>query len=241
MVVDVGANCGDTFASMYDSNPELRFICIEPDDYFYSFLNKNITNLKNNNPEASVCAIKTLVGKSVNGVLLEGKGGTKKAVPSLSSGAIASETLDSLLEGLDERDFRLLKIDVDGFDWDVIQSGSNVIAKYKPIIFFECYFDNTYQLDEYKSILRKLNLEGYLNYVVFDNFGELILDTSDTNILDQMLDYIWRQNMHRTTRTIYYYDLLVYIEHDKHLIEKVLKDYVNDMSFFVKDANETKV
>lgn len=232
LVVDVGANCGDTFALMYNSNPDLSFVCIEPDDYFYSFLKKNIGNLKKNNPDASVFMIKKLVGKEVNGVVLEGKGGTKKAIHSLTEAAMTSETLDALIDDFHNHNFRLLKIDVDGFDWDVIQSGSSVIAKYKPIIFFECYFDYPYQLDEYKSILRRLKLDGYLNFVVFDNFGELILNTSDLKILDQMIDYIWKQNISRTTRTIYYYDFLVYVEQDKQLIEKVLKDYSGEINNF---------
>jgi len=33
-VVDVGANCGDTFAGMFNENPSLNFVCVEADAFF---------------------------------------------------------------------------------------------------------------------------------------------------------------------------------------------------------------
>jgi tRNA G46 methylase TrmB len=38
IVIDVGANCGDTLAGMVSKNPKLHYICIEPDNEFYSYL-----------------------------------------------------------------------------------------------------------------------------------------------------------------------------------------------------------
>jgi hypothetical protein len=76
-VIDVSANCGDTLAAMYDANGEVNYICIEPDDIFFSFLDENVRRIKSVDSHASVSSIKALVGKGVSSAMLEGSGGTK--------------------------------------------------------------------------------------------------------------------------------------------------------------------
>ena len=39
-VVDIGANVGDTLASMIEINSKLNFICIEADNNFFEYLKK---------------------------------------------------------------------------------------------------------------------------------------------------------------------------------------------------------
>src|ERR1700723_972882 len=52
-VIDVGANCGDTLAGMYDANDRLNYICVEPDEVFFRYLSENAARMRNSNFRAS--------------------------------------------------------------------------------------------------------------------------------------------------------------------------------------------
>jgi hypothetical protein len=65
-VIDVGANCADTLASLVDKNQSLLFFCIEPDPYFYDFMINNINLMKIKYPKINVLTVKSLVGKNLS-------------------------------------------------------------------------------------------------------------------------------------------------------------------------------
>jgi FkbM family methyltransferase len=175
VVIDVGANCGDTLAAMYDSNKTLNYVCIEPDDLFFSFLNKNISRIKTENPNASVKAIQALVGRDVTGVALDGSGGTKRAVFSNGQKNVLSKTLDAIAEKELLKNVALLKSDVDGFDFDVLYSAEILLKANCPILYFECDMYNKKQNFGFKISIERLWNLGYKKWIVFDNFGSIIL------------------------------------------------------------------
>lgn len=223
VVVDVGANVGDTLAGMVEKNSSLTYICIEPDDAFYFYLLENIGRIKRSLESLNVYPIKALVGKNISNVELDGEGGTKHAVIG-KGGGIASLPLDKIIA--DDVKIRVLKSDVDGYDYDVLDSSMPLIEKYKPIIFFECLHDFEYQLNGYIKTINSLRLVGYSEWAVFDNFGELMLRTGDVAAIHNLMDYTFKQNCGIATRTIYYYDILTFHKDDIALMNKVLDDYL---------------
>lgn len=223
-VIDVGANVGDTLAGMTEANSTLNYICIEPDDLFFEHLTQNISRIKRAKNDLKVFAIKSLVGKAVSGVNLEGRAGTKHAVIN-SKGKIRSQPLDELLSDAPHSTIRILKTDVDGFDYDVIDSSLSVIRSNKPLIYFECQLDYAYQRVGYEKTLFALESEGYCDWTVFDNFGDVVLRTRDMDIIIQLMNYIWRQNRGKSVRTIYYYDVLAVQSEDAALVDRVLAEY----------------
>jgi len=225
-VIDVGANCGDTLAAMYEANRHLNYICIEPDEGFFRLLQENILRIRAIDESASIQAIKALVGKHITDVSLEGAGGTKKAMIGDSKNSISSDSLDHILSLSKATNIRLLKSDVDGFDYDVIDSADSILNSYSPMIFFECHFDHAFQKTGYEKTIAHLQSKGYVNWVIFDNFGEVILRTNDIQQIGQLFDYVWRQNIERTTRTIYYLDILAATRGDHELIGRVIDDYI---------------
>lgn len=225
-VIDIGANCGDTLAAMYDANSNLNFVCVEPDEAFFALLQENLLRIKAVDKNASIQAINALVGKQITDVSLEGAGGTKKAVIGNSSRSISSEMLDHILSTSELTRVALLKSDVDGFDYDVIDSADAILGAHAPIIFFECHFDHIFQKTGYEKTIANLRSRGYVNWVVFDNFGEVVLRTDDIGQIRQLLDYVWRQNTKRTTRTVFYYDILTNTRKDDALVSKVINDYI---------------
>lgn len=224
-VIDIGANVGDTLAGMVDNNTELNYVCIEPDNFFYQFLLNNIELIKSSNINLNVQTFKSLVGKNVKTVSLTGKNGTKHSVLD-EQGEINSMELDEILSTASIANVRILKSDVDGFDYDVLDSSIKFIIKHRPLIFFECQYEHQYQKDGYLQTMKVLKSLGYSKWTIFDNFGELILQTEDLQVISQMMNYIWQQNLALTARTIYYFDILVTRPEESLFIEKVLIDYV---------------
>ena len=226
-VVDVGANCGDTVAAMYDMNKNLTYICIEPDEAFFDYLQKNILRIKEIDKNAKIQTIKSFVGKNINAISLEGSGGTKKAIVGENENPISTKLLDDILLFNKILNIRLLKSDVDGFDYDVIDSAESNIKSYLPIIFFECQLDHISQKKGYEKTIANLCSQGYTDWIIFDNFGEIVLRTGDIQQIFQLFEYVWRQNIKHSSRTIFYYDVLTFTKKDNILINKVINDYIS--------------
>lgn len=223
-IIDIGANVGDTLAGMAEQNSTASYICIEADDSFYRLLEENVKSIKSSIIGLKIQTIKALVGKNISNVSLDGKGGTKHAVLD-NEGSIKSLPLDEMISNTTNTNIRILKSDVDGFDYDVLDSSMSVIKKHKPIVFFECQYDYEYQKNGYTQTLKSLEAAGYCDWTIFDNFGEVVIRTANIDIVAQLMDYVWQQNTGKATRTIYYYDILAVQQNDSSLIDKVLREY----------------
>ncbi len=227
-VIDVGANCGDTLASMVTTNNNLNFICVEPDENFIKYL-KNTVKIIQEKLSCKIITSQSLAGKDLKSVILEGKNGTKHAVlTKKSNNTISSEYLDDItlknLKPLDK--ISLLKVDVDGFDYDVLNSSKKIISKYEPLLFFECDFQNSTQKENYEMTIKSLQNSGYTEWSIFDNFGSFLLQTSEVKHIFDIFNYVWAVKSKKTTKTICYVDILASRKDKKFLIEKVLNSYL---------------
>jgi FkbM family methyltransferase len=224
-IVDVGANVGDSVAAMVDSNPKPTFVCVEADETFYRYLTENIERIKRSWTAVKIHPIKCLVGKSVSFARMEGKQGTKRAV-AVTEGATASQPLDEILLSLPSvPKVRVIKTDVDGFDYDVIESAMLLVERDKPIIFFECDFSTDTQRVGFEDVFSALESRGYSDWALFDNFGQLMLRTDTIETLKQLMNYIWQQKQGNATRTIYYFDVLASHLRDRSFVTRVLESY----------------
>lgn len=234
IVIDIGANCGDTLAAMCDSNPALQYICIEADNKFFNFLEENIKSIKSK-VSTSITPIKALVGNQITSVKLIGKGGTKKAskdIKSVNDELLYSKSFDDIFEEINQSErskLRLIKSDVDGFDYDVLNSAMQSVEKYRPIIFFECDYADDHQKSEYLKTINTLINKEYLYFFIFDNFGEFILQTNDIQQIESLTNYVWRQNSKSSTRTVYYFDILCCNRGDYDLLHHAVSSYVENM------------
>lgn len=101
----------------------------------------------------------------------------------------------------------------------------SIIKKNKPLIFFEYQFENKNKIYSYSKTFKQLKKIGYCDWVIFDNYGTIILRTKSVKIIKQLTNYIYLQNNLRGTRTIYYFDILTYINKDSKFINKILNNY----------------
>lgn len=224
VVIDVGANIGDTLAMMIGSNPNLEFICIDGDPLYFEYLTKNVKKIRANLPAAKIECINSIIGNTSEKIsLIRGKGTAYQIENSFSSKN--KRTLDSILSNHLASPIALLKIDTDGFDYDVIRSALKTIQKQKPLIYFELQHSNSSQIREYQSVIQELFAFGYLNFAIFDNFGGYLFTTSSINNIFELMTYVQRQYISATNRTIYHFDILAYEMSDQKLIEQVLSEY----------------
>lgn len=226
LVLDIGANCGDTFALMFEQNKRLRYLCVEPDSLFLSYLNKNIDHLKNKGFSIDITCVQALIGKAISNAFLTGEGGTKKVVlEKLNDTPIDTKTIDEIYSKNNLGKIRFIKSDVDGYDYDVLDSAYDVIKKHSPILYFEAQVDNLEQLRGFEETLRGQIHQGYKVWVVFDNYGNLILKTMNVEDVLQIFNYVWGQSFGVSTRTVYYLDILAVCEKDVEILERTVREY----------------
>ena len=149
IVVDVGANIGDSCKSMYGINSSLNFVCVEPDTKFFKYLKFNTRKI----PKPNLFLHKLLVTESGGSFKLVGKGGTK-SMQITNQSSLKTATLDSLCSGINaDSQISLIKTDVDGFDFDVLLSGRLIISEKQPLVFTEIYFIDSSSLGKYLNVV----------------------------------------------------------------------------------------
>jgi len=241
LVIDVGANVGDTLVRMVSSSDKLNYLCIEATDEFFLDLNKNVELLKGQNSDLKIDIVKSFVGKDLNNIQLVNvseRAGTSFA--EVGKGSIQSKSLDSILLDLniDKSSLSLLKIDTDGFDWDVIRSSNQAIS-HNPYIFFECFYINNYQFKNYRHVFLELLNLGYTKFAFFDNYGQFLLSTSSIDQIYDLLNYIKRQNYYDKSRPsgveyqkITYFDVLAYDHKKEDEFSSIINDYQKNQDDF---------
>jgi FkbM family methyltransferase len=231
-VVDVGANCGDSLAAMASSNPSLHYICIEAHPSFFSLLQSNILSMKERQPQLQADALRELIGKDGAHAILTGSGGTMHAVEAnIGDGAMQAKSLDSVLRVLPPKtSISLLKTDTDGWDHDVILSGTELIKNHVPLIFFECQYANQQQLDGFMKAIDWLIRIDYSSWFVFDNFGDFVLEATNRDTLQSLIGYIHRQNSGVSTRTIHSMDILAAQPSQRELAAAAISSFCADVA-----------
>ena len=227
VVVDVGANVGDSLAAMAGSNDQLEYVCIEADPEFFEELSRNVESLMNQRPALRVNTALELVGRDVAAVALFGSSGTSHAVP--GAGSLTPKPLEEVLNvlGTDASRLQLLKTDVDGYDWDVLGSAFNLLESQAPAIFFEYQFNSQDQLRSYEELFRKLFTSGYTNYWFFDNFGNFMVSTQCSGVISELTGYLARMSLGSSTKTFGYFDVLACTEKDAEWIDEIVSTYAS--------------
>jgi FkbM family methyltransferase len=178
-VLDIGSNVGDSLFQMINSNRHLNYYCIEGDKLFFSYLKKNI-KIFNGYIQRKIFLINKIVGLNLSGNLV-GNTSTKKLV--LNQKGKKSKKLDEIISTYKIKNLKLIKIDVDSFDYNVINSGMKNIKKFKPLIYFEVMITDNNNLQNYKKTITQLDKIGYKFWTLIDNYGNKKFTNKQTNYL----------------------------------------------------------
>jgi FkbM family methyltransferase len=218
-VIDIGANVGDTLV-LIKSKIDSKVICVEPDLDFYEKISTNIRINEFKNVLRYNYAISSL-NKNIS-VQKNNAKTTAHIVDSEESNSVQTKRFSEIFIDLnvDASEYNIIKIDTDGFDWDILDSIHQHLTETNDgfdFIFYEHQItlnnlgihdpDMHARSGQFMDSLKKLRNIGYTHYFIFDNFGAFILQTQDLSCIESLSDYGLRAKSNR--RTFDFVDVLV--------------------------------
>ena len=226
VIVDVGANVGDTLYSIIQ-NCDNEIVCFEASEYFFDFLSKNLHSLPID-LKSKVRIYNYFIGTDLyKGDLQHTLEGTAKLIDNYDT-FTDFKMLDNVIS---KEKISLIKIDTDGYDFDVLSSALEIIKNDKPVLYWENYFDHNFQFESFNNIYSILNDIGYHTFYIFDNFGNLILSDVDINVLRSLNMYLKSMILDNCTKTFYYIDILAVTVENKERIQRAIDHYSKKIIF----------
>jgi FkbM family methyltransferase len=176
VLIDVGANIGDTVAIVEQRCPGIGYyLCIEPDGELAAL------SRVNHSGNSRVQVEQHFVGESEGAmVALEDDGHSNPSVklvgdrdnPSRSGRIIRLDTVASSFVQ-SHGTLSLIKVDTEGYDFSILRSGSNILRQYSPALYFEWFPKLLAGLGEESwEGFDYLVSQGYKYYVLFTNYGD---------------------------------------------------------------------
>lgn len=204
-IIDIGANVGDT-AAYLRSFTESIIYCVEGDYYFLKYLKRNAEFI----PDIKI------IDSFVSGNSSDLKYGIQRAGGTASlveSGApiedlkmiSLSEIVSDVMKENDN--LNLIKIDTDGFDFEILLSNKETINRFKPSLYFE--YDIGFRETGFEDSLEVISYLEKLGYkfIIYDNYGNLL----DYCFEDCYEKFVRLNHYLQSSRThggeIYYFDI----------------------------------
>ena len=177
-IVDIGANIGSVSLPLAKLFHSSTIISVEPTYYAFSKLKKNL-NL-NPNFKKRIKIYNSFISnkkKKINFIHSSWNFSSNSKKHKVHRGTLkqASSKTQSLSELIkkQKRKIDLIKIDVDGYEIDVLRSGKEIINKYKPVIYFE-FAPYLYKEFGYSSKILINFIKKDMSYLFLDeNFNEV--------------------------------------------------------------------
>lgn len=245
LIVDVGANVGDTIAAVISRCPTAQILGVDADSEIFELLRDNVTEIERVYPEANIQTLLCLVGDNLHGSMKQTNGTSMllEGVVADSSRELRSQSLDDVVRDWKEAaqstlPVRVLKTDVDGYDYNVLLSGAEVLRSDKPIVFYESQTNRRSDVGSYLDLYDAMISYGYKYFYAFDNFGGYMMRLTRESYRDAML-YIHRQNEIGRTRTLWYMDILVCAEKDVEMVKTALCNH-EGYELFSEQGNESR-
>jgi FkbM family methyltransferase len=164
--VDVGAAIGDTVLLIKErcADSVRNIVCVEGDSEFFQLLSENVRHFEN------VKCVRALLAREQMNIpsLIKHHRGTASATGSGMSRAIPLDGVDAL------KDFEVdvLKIDVDGFDGEVLAGAKSVLTNHSPAVIFEWHPELIESVSNDVAVgFESLMEAGYDTFVWFRNDG----------------------------------------------------------------------
>jgi FkbM family methyltransferase len=213
--IDIGANVGDT-ACIIKTAEDVPLLCVEGDDKSFEFLQKNLAQFQN------ATAHKLFLGEKTDTISasLACAGFNTTILPGLAS-ASASKSIklmkfdDFIVTQPGWENYKLMKIDTEGFDCAILRGSKKFIRQVSPVIFFE-YNRQSMELIGESGIdtLFQLAELGYSRIMFHDDRGRFV---GTTTLSDRETIRDWHDYADGKNSEIYYLDITVFHEHDTDL------------------------
>ncbi|MFM6080473.1 MAG: FkbM family methyltransferase, partial [Dolichospermum sp.] len=229
--IDIGANVGDTAALIQEFQP-IPTLCIEGNPEYFSFLERNAQII--GNIEIAYCFIGE-DGETVDLKKIVSQNGTTSINNALGKSGENISIMQSLGSVIEEfssfKNSKILKIDTDGLDLEIIRMSQDVIGNLKPVVYFE--YDISFNvknnsLHDAINILNFLGDLGYRRFMIFDNFGNHIssLCDHDQEHFSDLTNYLVSNIYKSGQPAVYYFDICAFHAEDIDIFQNVY-DHVN--------------
>lgn len=183
IVGDIGANLGITAVNIAKNKPSCKIVAFEPVPMNFYCCKELVTKMQANNVVLYELALADCPGQLMmmipeeRGVMMHG---LSKVVETPANNThmldVRALSLDEIPEFTLPNQVVALKIDVENFEWYVLQGAVGVIAAQKPIIFCEVW--NTIRRELTFDLMRKLGYDIW----VFD--GKKLVPFEDQQALN---------------------------------------------------------
>jgi FkbM family methyltransferase len=213
-MVDIGANVGDTGAMMasYCTN---TLVLVDPSDTYFGYMQRNTSLFSN--PVELVKGIVAGDG-SVRGTLLHERGTARIQ----TGGPDAIGFKQFRLSELGDGNACFVKIDTDGFDYEIIQSSGDFLQHVHPVVYWEGEVNNREELSRAVATVRFLQDLGYAQFAVYDDPGFFLLSTNDISVIEQLHNYLFEVGKHSYRRSIFNYNIAAFHETDSDVADRVI-------------------
>lgn len=166
--LDIGSNIGYYSLLASKSNPNISVFAFEPASGPKYFLNENIKlnnfskqiesinlALSNTTGEIDFYEVESLKYKYIEHNLAgEGNAGTKTTSRNFVKNTVEADTLNNFIKSRQIKEVNLIKIDTEGTEIDILESGKETIKLHQPIVICETLFDTIEdRLDDFFSNL----------------------------------------------------------------------------------------
>lgn len=167
VLIDIGANIGDTVIMLNANCPGMidQFYCVEGDTEFFAYLRQNTGGMPN------VRLLHTLLAAEAGyeGDLVQIHPGTASVRSDRQRQAVR---LDDTLAAIGARPADILKVDVDGFDGQVLLGSQRLLERDQPAVIFEwhpelCRAAGNNWIDHFDA----LEEYGYHQFIWYSKFG----------------------------------------------------------------------
>ena len=164
-ILDIGSNIGNHMLFYCSKMQAQRVICFEPNDFNHSVLIKNI-ELNNLQQIVTVhnCALGETAGKGVQKDFTLMNTGMNR-IETDQQGAIDIKRLDDF--GYSNIDF--VKIDVEGFEVEVLKGAGETITRCKPVVMIEVFEINR---SEVEALMEGY---GYKKFITLEDYNNIYI------------------------------------------------------------------
>lgn len=185
VVVDVGANIGDTVAIVEQRLPGIcSYLCIEADENMAALCRLN------NAGNDRVTVKQSFIGEEEGSLVrLEDDGRANPSTKLATMANVESGVPHDRLVRLDtvvlpfaraHGGLSLIKVDTEGYDFSVLRSGPTLLSRYSPALYFEWFPRLLAGLnEEVWSGFEFLEQLGYGHFVFFTSQGDFYCEISD--------------------------------------------------------------
>jgi FkbM family methyltransferase len=173
VIIDVGANIGDTVALCRMAGCDAPFIAVEPSPQYFALLEENRKALPS--LFKNVHALRAFIGAGTEHLSLVAGAGTAHVQINYRTANpdTASDTPTLPLSQVTEQEVSLIKIDTDGYDAIILSASVEFLRRARPVIWAEAEVSDPADEQRWSQLCTDL-AESHPHMCIFDNFGFLV-------------------------------------------------------------------